>query len=185
MHSFLFGTAWRCVPNLLPRKGEHFLCPSPAGRSTILNALRVALRIISGKQLGRAIYALDEDNPVSDDKRPVVIDLANNSLTVNIEKDFKNIETIDDLESLIIVTEWIEMHGGILPSSTSSNKQEQHYYAILRRVQNKYNKYLNGFENFEELNENEKEQIQEIIEIGTSMDLWNIELPPKIGRAHV
>ena len=29
MHSFLFGTAWRCVPNLLPRKGEHFLCPFP------------------------------------------------------------------------------------------------------------------------------------------------------------
>ena len=51
MHSFLFGTAWRCVPNLLPRKGEHFLCPSPAGRSTILNALRVALRIISGKYI--------------------------------------------------------------------------------------------------------------------------------------
>ena len=51
LHSFLFGTAWRCVPNLLPRKGEHFLCPSPAGRSTILNALRVALRIISGKYI--------------------------------------------------------------------------------------------------------------------------------------
>ena len=143
-----------------------------------LRALDENSRILYLQQLGRAIYALDEDNPVSDDKRPVVIDLANNSLTVNIEKDFKNIETIDDLESLIIVTEWIEMHGGILPSSTSSNKQEQHYYAILRRVQNKYNKYLNGFENFEELNENEKEQIQEIIEIGTSMDLWNIELPP-------
>ena len=29
LRSFLFGTAWRCVPNLLPRKGEHFLCPFP------------------------------------------------------------------------------------------------------------------------------------------------------------
>ena len=135
-------------------------------------------RILYLQQLGRTIYALDEDNPIPDDKRPVVIDLANNSLTVNIEKDFQNIKTIDDLESLIIVTEWIEEHGEILPSSKSSNKQEQHYYAILRRIQNKYNKYLNGFENFEELNKNKKEQIQEIIEIGTSIDLWNIELPP-------
>ena len=143
-----------------------------------LRALDENSRILYLQQLGRTIYALDEDNPLPDDKRPVVIDLANNSLTVNIEKDFKNIETIDDLESLMIVTEWVEMHGGILPSSTSSNKQEQHYYAILRRIQSKYNKYLNDFENFEELNENEKEQIQEIIEIAASIDLWNIEFPP-------
>ena len=135
-------------------------------------------RILYLQQLGRVIYALDEDKPLPDDKRPVVIDLVNNSLTVNIEKDFKNIENIDDLESLIIVTEWVEKHGGTLPSSTSSNKQEQHYYAILRRIQNKYNKYLNGFDNFEELNENEKEQIQEIIEIASSIDLWNIEFSP-------
>ena len=39
------------LPNLLPRKGEHFYALSPAGYSTILNALRVALRIISGKYI--------------------------------------------------------------------------------------------------------------------------------------
>ncbi len=57
-------------------------------------------RILYLQQLGRVIYALDEDNPLPDDKRPVVIDLANNSLTVKIEKDFENLEPIDDLESL-------------------------------------------------------------------------------------
>ena len=135
-------------------------------------------RILYLQQLGRAIYALDEDNPISGNNRPIVIDLANNSLTVKIEKDFENIKSIDDLEALTIVTEWMEEHDGIFPSSTSSNKQEQHYYAILRRIQNKYNKYLNGFENFEDLDEGEKEQIQEIIEIASSIDLWNVELPP-------
>ena len=48
-------------------------------------------------------------------------------------------KSIDDLEALAIVTEWMEEHDGIFPSSTSSNKQEQHYYAILRRIQNTYN----------------------------------------------
>ena len=89
-------------------------------------------RILYLQQLGRAIYALDEDNPLPDDKRPTVIDLANNSLTVKMEKEFENIEPIDDLEALTIVTEWINEHDGMIPDRNSSNKQEQHYYAILR-----------------------------------------------------
>ena len=135
-------------------------------------------RILYLQQLGRVIYALDEDNPLPDDKRPVVIDLANNSLTVKIEKDFENVEPIDDLESLKIVAEWINEKDGIIPDKNSSNKQEQHYYAILRRIQNKYSKYLDGFENFEELTEEDKSRIEEIIDLATEIDLWNIDLPP-------
>ena len=135
-------------------------------------------RILYLQQLGRSIYAIDEDNPLPDDKRPIVIDLANNSLTVKIEKEFKDTQPIDDLESLTIVTEWIEQHDGMLPSGNSSNKQEQHYYAVLRRIQNKYSKYLEGFDNFEDLTEEEKLRIQEINDLATGIDLWNIDLPP-------
>ena len=135
-------------------------------------------RILYLQQLGRVIYALDEDNPLPDDKRPVVIDLANNSLTVKIEKDFENLEPIDDLESLKIVAEWINEKDGIIPDRNSSNKQEQHYYAILRRIQNKYSKYLDEFENFEDLTEEDKSRIEEIIDLATEIDLWNIDLPP-------
>ena len=135
-------------------------------------------RILYLQQLGRAIYALDEDNPLPDDKRPVVIDLANNSLTVKIEKEFEDSEPIDDLEALTIVIEWINEHDGMIPNRESSNKQEQHYYAILRRIQSKYSKYLDGFDNFEDLTEEDKSRIQEIIDLATGIDLWNIELPP-------
>ena len=133
-------------------------------------------RILYLQQLGRAIYALDEDNPLSDDKRPVVIDLANNSLTVKIEKEFKNSEPIDDLESLKIIIEWINEHDGMIPNRESSNKQEQHYYAVLRSIQSKYSKYLDGFEEYSELDE--KEKIQEIVELASEIDLWDMELPP-------
>ena len=135
-------------------------------------------RILYLQQLGRAIYALDEDNPLPDDKRPVVIDLANNSLTVKVEKEFENVEPIDDLEALTIVMEWIEQHDGMLPDNNSSNKQEQHYYAVLRRIQNKYSKYLNGFDNFEDLTDEDKLRIQEIIVLASEIDLWAIDLPP-------
>ena len=135
-------------------------------------------RILYLQQLGRAIYALDEDNPLPDDKRPTVIDLANNSLTVKMEKKFENIEPIDDLEALTIVVDWINEHDGMIPNRNSSNKQEQHYYAILRRIQSKYSKYLEGFDNFEDLTEEDKSKIEEIIKLATEIDLWNIDLPP-------
>lgn len=134
-------------------------------------------RILYVQELGRAIRALDEDNPLPDDKRPTIIDLANNSLTVKIEKDFENSEPIDDLEALTIVAQWINEHDGMIPDMNSSNKQEQHYYAVLRRIQNKYSKYLDGFDNFEELEDEEKERIQEIIDLATEIDLWNMNLP--------
>ena len=135
-------------------------------------------RILYLQQLGRAIYALDEDNPLPDDKRPVVIDLANNSLTVKIEKEFENSEPIDDLESLKIIIEWINEHDGIIPERESSNKQEQHYYAVLRRIQSKYSKYLDGFDEYPELDNGAKNGIREIIELSSEIDLWSIDLPP-------
>ena len=143
-----------------------------------LRALDENSRILYLQQLGRAIYALDEDNPLPDNKRPTIIDLANNSLTVKMEKEFENIEPIDDLEALTIVIEWINEHDGMIPDRNSSNKQEQHFYAILRRIQEKYSKFLDGFENFEDLTDEEKLEIEEIIELATEIDLWDMDLPP-------
>lgn len=87
------------------------------------------------------------------------------------------IEPIDDLEDLTIVKEWINEHDGMIPNRNSFNKQEQHYYAILRRIQSKYSKYLDGFDNFKDLTDEDKTRIEEIIELATEIDLWNIELP--------
>ena len=105
-------------------------------------------RILYLQQLGRAIYPLDEDNPLSDDKRPIIIDLANNTLNVDMEEKFEKTRPIDDLETFKIVIEWINRHNGMLPNGQSSSREEQHYYAILRRIQSKYGKYLG--ENLEE-----------------------------------
>ena len=135
-------------------------------------------RILYLQQLGRAIYAIDEDNPVPEDKRPVVVDLANNTLTVKMEKEFNKTEPMDDLEALTMVIEWINEHDGIMPDKNSSSKQEQHYYAILRRVQNKYGKYLDGFEDAEDLTQEDKARIQEVIGLASEIDLWDAELPP-------
>ena len=135
-------------------------------------------RILYLQQLGRAIYPLDENDPLLEDKRPIVIDLTNNSLNVKIEKEFENSEPTDDLEALKIVMEWMEQHDGTIPNKESSNKQEQHYYAILRKIQSKYSKYLEGFDNFKDLTDEDKTRYQEIINLASEIELWDMELPP-------
>ena len=143
-----------------------------------LRALDENSRILYLQQLGRAIYPLDENNPLPEDKRPIVIDLTNNSLNVKIEKEFENSEPTDDLEALKIVMEWMEQHDGTIPNKESSNKQEQHYYAILRKIQSKYSKYLDGFDNFKDLTDEDKTRFQEIINLASEIELWDMELPP-------
>ena len=135
-------------------------------------------RILYLQELGRVINAIDEDYPLRDDEIPIVIDLANNSLMVKIEKEFKNSKTVDDLETLTIIIDWINVHNGMLPNRESSNKQEQHYYALLRNIQSKYSKYLDGFDNFEDLTDEDKSRIQEIIDLASEIELWDMELPP-------
>lgn len=135
-------------------------------------------KILYLQQLGRAIYSEDPNNPTPDEKRPVVIDLVNNTLNVDIDKDIKNNNRLDDLQLLSVVVDWVKMHNG-LPDIDSTNKTEQRYAATLYRIQNKYQKYLNGFEQYPDLDENKKIQIQAIIEKGLEIDLWDTELPPK------
>lgn len=134
-------------------------------------------KILYLQQLGRAIYSEDPNNPTLDEKRPVIIDLANNTLNVNIDKDIKNNTRRSDLELLSIVVDWVKLHNG-LPNIDSTNKIEQRYAATLYRIQNEYMKYINGYEQFPDIDEEKKEQIEEILNKGAEIDLWDIELPP-------
>ena len=135
-------------------------------------------KILYLQQLGRAIYSEDPNNPTPDEKRPIIIDLVNNTLNVDIDKEIKNNNRLDDLQLLSVVVDWVKMHNG-LPDIDSTNKTEQRYAATLYRIQNKYQEYLNGFEQYPDLDDKKKNQIQAIIEKGLEIDLWDTELPPK------
>ena len=106
------------------------------------------------------------------------MDLVNNTLNVDIDKEIKNNNRLDDLQLLSVVVYWVKMHNG-LPDIDSTNKTEQRYAATLYRIQNKYQEYLNGFEQYQNLDDKKKNQIQAIIEKGLEIDLWDTELPPK------
>ena len=132
-------------------------------------------RILYLQQLGRTITSIDPNNPVKDEDRPVVIDLANNTKRVDIDKEIKNNNRKNDLELLTIVVDWVKSHGDNLPQVTSTNNQEKRYAATLYRIQQKYIEYRNGIDN-EGITEDERNNIENIIAKGEEIELWDREL---------
>ena len=132
-------------------------------------------RILYLQQLGRTITSVDPNNQVKDEDRPVVIDLANNTKRVDIDKEIKNNNRKNDLELLTIVVDWVKSHGDNLPQVTSTNNQEKRYAATLYRIQQKYIEYRNGIDN-EGITEDERNNIENIIAKGEEIELWDREL---------
>ena len=132
-------------------------------------------KILYKQQIGRVITSVDPDNPPKDEDRPVVIDLANNTKRVDIDKEIKNNNRKNDLELLTIVVDWVKSHGDNLPQVTSTSNQEKRYAATLYRIQQKYIEYRNGIED-EEITEDERNNIENIIAKGEEIELWDREL---------
>ena len=132
-------------------------------------------RILYLQQLGRTITSIDPNNPVKDEDRPVVIDLANNTKRVDIDKEIKNNNRKNDLELLTIVVDWVKSHGDNLPQVTSTSNQEKRYAATLYRIQQKYIEYRNEIVN-EGIAEDERNNIENIIAKGEEIELWDREL---------
>ena len=132
-------------------------------------------KILYKQPIGRVITSVDPDNPPKDEDRPVVMDFANNTERVDIDKEIKNNNRKNDLELLTIVVDWVKSHGDNLPQVTSTSNQERRYAATLYRIQQKYIEYRNGIDN-EEITEEERNNIENIIAKGEEIELWDIEL---------
>ncbi len=129
------------------------------------------------QQLGRAIYSEDPDNKTKDEDRPTVIDLVNNTLKVKWEEEYTE---QSDIELLTLILDWTQKHNQTLPDINSTDKEEAGYAKVLKEIQNKYIKYKeNGTE---ELDDDKSEEIDTILNLGSQIDLWRIELSDKIKK---
>ena len=144
-----------------------------------LRALDENSKILYLQQLGRVIYSEDPDNPTKDEDRPVVIDLVNNTLKVN----WKDEIIEEDIEMLNLIINWSENHDNILPNINSSDKEENGYALVLHEIQDTYKKYLQG--DFGSLNDKQIEEVKKIIELGSKINLWQIELPEKDEKQNI
>ena len=142
-----------------------------------LRAMDENSRILYLQQLGRIITAEDPDNPTKEEDRPIAIDLVNNTIKVNWDNE---ITEKDDIEMMNLITDWTEKHDGMLPDINSNDMEESGYARMLKDIQTKYNKYLNNEPT--DLSEEKIAEIQQIIALGTNINLWQAELPDRIQK---
>ena len=136
-----------------------------------LRPLSVDSRILFYQQLGRCIHSYPDGHIFTEEERPIVMDLVNNINTVNLKR---NQSPINDLEDLKTIIAWINDNGGKLPNKNSNILEEKNYGLKLDVILYRYIKYFN---NQEELNSvKNKKVIEEILRLGSLIDLWNIKI---------
>ena len=136
-----------------------------------LRPLSVDSRILFYQQLGRCIHSYPDGHIFTEEERPIVMDLVNNINTVNLKR---NQSPINDLEDFKIIIAWINDNGGKLPNKNSNILEEKNYGLKIDVILYRYIKYFN---NPEELNNVKyKRIIEEILRLGSLIDLWNIKI---------
>ncbi len=136
-----------------------------------LRPLSVDSRILFYQQLGRCIHSYPDGHIFTEEERPIVMDLVNNINTVNLKR---NQSPINDLEDLKTIIDWITDNGGKLPNKNSSILEEKNYGLKLDVILYRYIKYFNNPEDLN--NVKYKRIIEEILRLGSQIDLWNIKI---------
>ena len=136
-----------------------------------LRPLSVDSRILFYQQLGRCIHSYPDGHIFTEEERPIVMDLVNNINTVNLKR---NQSLINDLEDLKIIMTWINDNGGKLPDKNSSILEEKNYALKLNVILYRYIKYFNNSEELDSVKS--RRAIQEILRLGSLIDLWNIKI---------
>ncbi len=136
-----------------------------------LRPLSVDSRILFYQQLGRCIHSYPDRHVFTEEDRPIVMDLVNNINTVNLKR---NQSPINDLEDLKTIIDWINDNGGKLPDKNSSILEEKNYGLKLNVILYRYIKYFNNSEELDSVKN--KKVIEEILRLGSKIDLWNIKI---------
>ena len=123
-------------------------------------------KILYLQQLGRCIRGLDDNEMLTEESQPVVLDLVNNTLNVDYEKGL-SIEEID----LKILKEVINYLRDRNITNVNEN-QDEYVEKQLIRLNIKYKDYLNK-DSYDEFDIKRKMAIKNILHEGSLIDLWN------------
>lgn len=135
-------------------------------------------RILYLQQLGRVIFSLDPENPISEKDLPIVFDVYNNYIAQNMYREVNKTTPTSDLQRLQSIVNWINKHG-YFPDSNSEIINEARKAMNLRKIQIKYSKYLEGINN-SKLSQKEIVEIEKIIYLANSIELFEREIPERI-----
>ena len=145
----------------------------------MLRPLNAGSKILYYQQIGRCIYSLDPNYELEPSEFPVIFDVYNNYLEQNMDRQVNRHTVTSDLQKLYLIREWINKHFRY-PDINSESLDEARKAITLKRIQKKYFKYLDNPTYNSNLSDSEIYEIQEIINIGKNIELWNIGIPDRI-----
>ena len=144
----------------------------------MLRPLSAGSKILYYQQIGRCIYSLDPNYELEPSEFPVIFDVYNNYLEQNMDRQVNRHTVTSDLQKLYLIKDWISKHFRY-PDINSESIEEARKAITLKRIQTKYFKYLDNPSFSSNLTDIEIYEIEEIINVGLSIDLWNIEIPER------
>lgn len=144
----------------------------------MLRPLGAGNKILYYQQIGRCIYSLDPDHELEPSEFPVIFDVYNNYLEQNMDRQVNRHTVTSDLQKLYLIREWINKHFRY-PDINSYAIDEARKAITLKRIQKKYFKYLDNPVYNANLTDTEIYEIEEIVRVGISIDLWDIEIPER------
>ncbi len=131
------------------------------------------------QQLGRVIYSLDPNKPVSEDEIPIVYDIYNNYLVQDLNRTVNQTTPKSDLQRLQEIIEWMDKHDYENLDINSEDINEARKAITLKKIQNKYKKYKDGINN-PRLSKSDIYEIEQILELANSINLFDKDLGERI-----
>lgn len=141
----------------------------------MLRPISAEHKILYLQQIGRCIYSLDPQKPIEESQTPIIFDVYNNYLEQNMDREANRTTPTSDLQRLQLIVNWVNLHGYI-PDIESEDIEEFKKARTLKIIKTKYEKYLEGINNHN-LSETEIFEIEQVLELGKTIDLWNLEIP--------
>ena len=141
----------------------------------MLRPISAEHKILYLQQIGRCIYSVDPQKPIEENQTPIIFDVYNNYLEQNMDREANRTTPTSDLQRLQLIVNWVNLHGYI-PDIESEDIEEFKKARTLKIIKTKYEKYLEGINNHN-LSETEIYEIEQVLELGKTIDLWNLEIP--------
>lgn len=147
----------------------------------MLRPLDSGTKILYYQQIGRCIHALDPKHELKTTEIPIIFDVYNNYLEQNMDRQINRHTVTSDLQKLYLIKAWINKHFRY-PDINSESIDEARKAMTLKRIQQKYLQYLNNPIYSNNLTDADIYEIEEIVNIGKSIELWDIVIPERVSE---
>lgn len=138
--------------------------------------------VLCSQQLGRISKIRKRGLELSENERPLAIDLTNNLLRIQGTKELKKSIESDDISKFRLVVDWIKEYYKI-PDINSKDQIESSMAGTLKVIIYKYHNKVNNIESINGMKK--KMQVKEIKRLSEELefDIWDLRLPKRTKEA--